>query len=335
MASQSIQVAEGGQVFKTDFSPSGNEGSMASTNDPRLATAIARDGADTRPHDGEKENSAGGGAGEATRLGAGDQVRGGQTAAWWYGWDGEKGGCGFLTKGVTFNGKTSVTFVPYSDEVQKKGPTKTLNRLNNKKTDITLPNGTKTWFVLWGDDHMAPPKAKRAQPTRIQTPKEAERLALREEHYILRGQTPLDTRYVQVRVVEVKDGPLSRKSHSELHVEQVFLWGGCVAFIERTLEVVKTIPRKGDDLSKFSPYVGAWVWARQTMCEEITKAAFHPDRVERMEATYGDEWDDSFHTTTGVGKAEPDAWERRVAREEAERERKRREDFWKNADYFD
>lgn len=330
-----------------DSSPPRIKMSMASTTDPQVAPVTARDGDDTRPQ-GEKENSGmpAGGTGESTRVGAGDHVRGGQTAAWWYGLnegadttktkDPSVGRwIEFYTKGVTFNGKTSVSFCPYSDEVEKKGPTKTLNRLNNKKTDITLPNGTKTWFVLWGDDHMAPPKTKGARAERIQTPEEAQRLALREERGILRGQTPLDSRYVQVRVVKVKPGILSRESNTELHVEQVFLWGGCVAFIEKTLEVVKDIPRKGDDLSKFSPYVGAWVWARATLCEEVTKAAFHPDRVERMEAVYGDEWDDSFHTTTGTGTADPKAWEKRVARETAERERKRREDFWKNADYFD
>ena len=52
---------------------------MATSKDHRFATVTARDGVDTRTQD----NSAmpAGGSGETTRLGDGDQVRGGQTAA--------------------------------------------------------------------------------------------------------------------------------------------------------------------------------------------------------------------------------------------------------------
>jgi len=253
---------------------------------------------------------------------------GGVEKGLWWKWDDEKGDMKFHVKDVTFNGKTSVTFAPYDDtERQKKGPTKTLNRLNHKKTDITLPNGVKTWFVLWTDDHMVPhPTVRDGRQEFIKTPEQAREKALREPYNVLRGQTPRDERYVRVRLVKVKDV-------TELHVEQVFVWGGCVYFIEKTLEVVKNIPRKTDDLSKFSVYVGAWVWARNTLCEEITKAVFHPDRVERMEAVYGEEWDDSFHTHTGVGTADPKAWEKREAqrkqRVEEERARRMEAEWWR------
>jgi len=239
-----------------------------------------------------------------------------QETAWWFTHDKPTGewlewDFGFVEKDVTFNGKRSVTFTPY-DKEETRAPTKAANRLNNKRTDITLPNGTKTWFVLW--DNRQTPK----------TPDDAEKMALGWGNHrlqpVIRGKTPLDRWETITCLTRTGCG------RTTLGSTRVFLWGGCVSFKEQTLSE-KSIPRRGDDVSTKSVEVRNWVERRNNLCRSITEAAFHPDRVERMETVYGDEWDDSFHTHTAIGTGDPNAWEKRQ-KEEEEADRRRRRDVW-------
>jgi len=279
---------------------------MATSTDARLATATARDGADTR-YQGLNPETAAAGTGEAPSVGAA-HARDEQTAAWWFDWDatGEwlEWDYGFVERSVKFNGKRSVTFTASS--IQTRAPTKACSRLNNKRMEITLPNGTKTWFVLWDNIH-----------EHVKTPQDAEKRALGSSSAVIRGKTPRD-KWVNV-VCPVR----TLENGTELEVTRVFLWGGCVPFSERTLELIK-IPKWGEDVSTKSAEVRNWVERRTNLCREITEAAFHPDRVERMEAVYGDEWDDSFHTHVGVGTGDHTAWKKRQREREERAEQARR-----------
>lgn len=229
-----------------------------------------------------------------------------QQNAWWLTWDDE--GRGFRTKTVTFNGKKSVTTNLYGSE-DKRGPTKACGRLNYKRTDITLPNGTKTWFVLWGEDF-----------GKMETAEDAEKWALT-GHGVFRGQTPLDRHEVRVSVTKTKAW-VGAEWELKVDVSRVFLWGGCVPLWEKSLESVK-LPRRGADTSTMSAEVRAWTEQRNELCRAITEAAFHPDRVARMEERYGDEWDDAFHTHNGIGTGDPKGWEKRQKKEKDEREQAR------------
>jgi hypothetical protein len=237
-----------------------------------------------------------------------------QETAWW--WTHEKPtgewlewDYGFVEKAVTFNGKRSVTFTPTVIE-ETHAPTKAGNRLNNKRTDITLPNGTKTWVVMWG-------------PWSLPTTDEVRHIALTHAYGVIRGKTPLD-RWETILC------PKQKWNGTTLGSKRVFLWGGCVPFKEGGGLDIR-MPRRGDDVSTKSVEVQNWVERRNNLCRSITEAAFHPDRVERMEAIYGDEWDDSFHTHTAIGTGDPNAWEKRQKakkdKEEADARRRRDEMF--------
>ena len=189
---------------------------------------------------------------------------------------------------ITFNART-IEF-----QGKKRGPS-TKCAFLNRRIPITLPNGTKTWFVLWAEKYC--PTFHAHLTTLQQAEKEA-----RTRHFgILRGETPLDVR--EHRVVQDEMG--------NLEVRQVFWWGGCIQLDEREVVRRRPIPRKNEDIREIPLPLREFVEERRELCRSITEACFHPDRVARMEAVYGQDWDDAHHTHTSIGTGETKPYCRR------------------------
>jgi hypothetical protein len=233
---------------------------------------------------------------------------------WW------TAGCAVGEETIKVNGKVSVEY-----RGQKMGPTKSNNRLDNKKTDLTLPNGREVSVVVRGwttfgtaerlrelvvsrsDDQdviyfKTPQDRVFVYPSAVNYDKTTEDppTMVVEPHRmprILKRNFVLSEPYFEFRETVVWAGwkPLGWKFGREVDMYTTDK--------TRRLYILKDF--RGEPRQDLHPEVRRIRDLRVALNEEIPAAVWHPDRVERMMERYGEDYDEKsvfVGVGTGLGR---------------------------------
>jgi len=266
------------------------------------------------------------------------------------GWRVTGEGTGWKREEVRFNGGRSVEVVNHWSEHaagggegvtwKKGGPTKACFRLDNKRHEITLPNGVRTWFVVRSDDGLLRKTGREGfekMGCRVETFEDlvawvtGDAVRNQLSAYAWLGETPRDAEVMDVWFHADSDFH-GRVRNPRLEFGKMRVWGGWVPMCERNSGVVRksetlyvTKDFRGEARADLAPHVRAYRDLRVALNEEIPAAVFHPDRVERMEALYGEDWEVNCEVTGYGTKVNCDEeWEAKRAEERKKRDDARR-----------